>query len=200
MKKLCSVLCLALFVTTAFAQGLVRFANNASTLVSVYGPTPGPIQPLPANAPGTYLFALMTAPAGVTDLSQFTFSGLYATNTAEAGRLQGSPPTGVAVDGWLPGQYRNFLVVGWPSFYPDFIGQGEPPSSYPSYCSPIGTGWAGGTIDTGASIPALSIFGAPPLVPGFVIYRVPEPAVLSLLTPAILAALLRRGSRSTAIG
>ncbi len=196
MKIPMTAFCLAILVTGVQGQGLVRFANSDSTLISVFGPYPyPPVGPLPANAPGTYLFALLTAPAGDFSLDDFHFTGNYATNTAAAGRISGGPVLGITVDTWAPGQTRNFMVVGWPSFYgSDFqnVFGGMPVSSYLSYCSSIGTGAAGGTLGDGSSVPTLNIFGDPPSIGGFVIYRIPEPAFGAVLALSVAAVLILR--------
>src|SRR5579863_1569934 len=97
-------------VELTFAQGTVVFINAPTTLVSA-GPMgqnaaiPGP--------PGSYYFGLLTAPPATTNPGQFTFAGVYATNTSSPGRLDGGEPAVVA--GWLPGETRSFLVAGWSS-------------------------------------------------------------------------------------
>ena len=87
MKNLIAALCFSLSLVSACSQGLVKFANNASTLVSVMPDLPPWVSgPLPSGAAASYLFGLLIAPSGTTDPGAFTFTGTYATNTAAAGR------------------------------------------------------------------------------------------------------------------
>ena len=96
-----------------FAQGTVNFVNTSTTLVRTnalfYG---GPAGNISSNL-GGYVFALLTAPSTVTSLSPsaqelltstWTFTGLYATNTAATagGRLSGGSPA-TTQQGWAPG-------------------------------------------------------------------------------------------------
>jgi hypothetical protein len=110
---------------------------------------------------------------------------------------------GVVVNGWAIGETRNFMVVGWPSFYgSDFntVFGAYPVSSYSGYCSGIGTGAAGGPDPvSGQTIPGLNIFGQPPSIGGFVIHRVPEPLFLPLagLAAAVLLIFRRRSWASS---
>lgn len=192
--------------TAALGQGIVKFGNTPTTLVSEYFGTP-PAE-LTSGPPGSFYFGLMTAPAGVTDLSAFQFSGLYATNTAVPGRFQGGPNTGVTVPGWAAGTTRNFLVVGWgaegghtfPQGQWDFFYGGGPgvPSVMRFGISGIGTGMAGGTDPLGNPLPPLVMFGSPPAInTGFLVYYWPEPSSLSLtgLGAAVLLGFRRRVMR-----
>ena len=104
MKKLAAILCLTALATGAFAQGYVRFANSSTTLVSVDG----------AVTSGTYYYALLAAAPGTTDRSTFQFTGIYASSTAPAGRLQGGSLQGVyTTAAWGALQERSFFVAGW---------------------------------------------------------------------------------------
>jgi len=194
MKKLAAILCLAVLATGAFAQGLVKFSNNGSTLVS-FGPqgagaatTPGP----------TFYYCLLTAPLGTTDPTAFTFAGIYATNTTSTtgGRLQGGSNLGVTVAGWAAGTSRSFEVAGWS------IDGGTAwnsawltaPSGMSYFgLSGIGQGIAGGTDSNGGSIPALAVFGAAPsITSGFTVTPVPEPGTMALAGLGAAALLIFR--------
>src|SRR5215472_10983666 len=98
MKMVLLVLWLLLSISFAMAQGSVNFFNSANTLISIDSgngqPTPIAIQPN-----GCY-FGLLTAPLGTTDPTLFSFTGVYATNLAFAGRLSGG--VNVTVPGWVP--------------------------------------------------------------------------------------------------
>lgn len=104
MKNLLAAFLVAGLGTTAPAQGLVNFLNTSATLISSSGTA---IQ----GPPGTYYFALLTAPVGTTDPALFTFSGAYGTNQATAGRFTGG--VNVPIPGWYPGTTRAFMVAGW---------------------------------------------------------------------------------------
>src|SRR5512133_3024489 len=70
---------LAALITGVFGQGLVVFQNTSTTLISVNA----------GVTSGTFYYALLCAPPGTTDRTQFVFTGLYATNTASPGRFLG---------------------------------------------------------------------------------------------------------------
>lgn len=176
-------------------QGLINFYNTPSTLVSVASagifPIGGPV--------GSYEFVLLTSPVGAFN---FSFAGVYGTNTMTAGMFTGG--SGVAVPGWAPGTARDFAVFGWdvadggvlynaswlnpnlsigPGYhFPMFIGEA------------IGSGIAGGVTGSG-TVPTLNIFGGPTGIQrGFVLgVPVPEPSCLAFGgLGAVLFTLLRR--------
>ena len=177
-------LCWVHLSATAVAQGTVKFINSSTTLVSngtslISGPV------------GSYYFALLTAPVGASDLRQFTFSGVYATNQATAGRLYGGST--VTVPGWPAGTARSFLVWGWDAAYYGptwnpiwlelrFSGMGG---------SVIATGVAGG-IDpnTGENLPALSIFSSSTISAGFNLFGClggpPQPGSIDPASQAVV--------------
>jgi hypothetical protein len=163
MKKLFTTLILTVLVSTAFAQGLVHFANTSTTLISIY--------PAPANPPGFY-FALLSAPLGTTDPTQFVFSGVYATNIAVAGRIQGGSTCNST---WPPAMTRSFMVVGWSADAGYVWNQSwltSPPScgSYFGY-SMIATGMAGGADPvTGLTFPALPLFSGTTINTGWTLW------------------------------
>src|SRR6476660_9821153 len=86
MNKLINVVFALLLSGTVHAQGLVKFKNSSTTLISANNF----VIPPAAGFPDFY-FALLTAPLGTTDYHAFTFAGVYATNTTATtgGRLQG---------------------------------------------------------------------------------------------------------------
>ena len=96
MKEIFLALSLVTAVPAVFAQGTVIFANTQTTLVSS-GPA-GLALPI-SGPPGSYYFGLLIAPVGTLAASQFAFTGVYATNSAVAGRIL---PSGYspAVPGW----------------------------------------------------------------------------------------------------
>jgi hypothetical protein len=111
MKKYLAALSLAAMLsmdastTGAFAQGLIFFWNGPVTLIS-YGAL-GNTTPLPANEPGAFFFALLTSD---TEAGPFTFTGMYGTNSALAGRIASYVNV---VIGWPPGASKNYEVAGW---------------------------------------------------------------------------------------
>lgn len=172
---------------SAAAQGLVNFNNTAATLFSA-----GPAGP-PINAvPGSFYFALLTAPLGATDPGQFSFSGIYATNTSVPGRFFGG--SGVEVPGWLAGDTRSFRVAGWSAslgltWDPAWL-NGLFDSGGFWGLSGIGTGSPGGAYAGGPPlIPPLILFGgATGIRGGFNFYPVPvpEPATVPLLLIGVI--------------
>jgi hypothetical protein len=149
---------LVLFLTlcsSAFAQGLVHFQNTPATLVSFnYG---GDIRPI-SGAPGPYYFALLIAPMGGSNVTDFVFCGLYATNISAEGRFGG--PSEAQVPGILPGQMFGFEIAGWtseagPTFQKDWLD--VPPCGGMGF-STVGSGIAGGSSTNGI-LPALDLFG-----------------------------------------
>lgn len=147
MKKVVAVFCLGVSLTGALAQGLVHFANDPTTLVTYQAWTNGvigPFVPIPANNPGAFYFGLLTAasPAG-----PFTFTGIYATNSADAG-LFGPASYTPTVPGWAPGASMFYEVAGWsaslgPTFNPVWLTGNLGNFGYFGV-SPVGLSVAGG--------------------------------------------------------
>jgi hypothetical protein len=186
MKKLAVILCLSALTTGAFAQGLVNFFNNPTTLISAG--TPGNLQTLAANSAGSYYFGLLTAPVGSTT---FTFANVYGTNQNAAGRFTGG--NGVTVPGWGAGVTMQYEVAGWASslgatFNPAWLANA--PSGFG--LSGIGSGQAGGATATG-TLPNFNLFGGTGLTSGFgVISTVPEPTSMALAGLGAAALLIFR--------
>ena len=121
MKKFTAILCLSALATGAFAQGTVTAINGtyslARTNATGLGGTAGSTAP---SSLGFY-YGLFTAASTVTSVDAnlqnllsgtWTFTGLYATNLASAGRLSGG--AGVATtQGWTPGVTNSYLLLGW---------------------------------------------------------------------------------------
>jgi len=186
MKKLAVTLALAAIATSTFAQGLVKFANNATTLVS-YGQQGGA---LTATTPGaSFYYALLVAPMGTVDPLAFSFAGIYATNSAATtgGRFQGGSLLGVSVAGWAAGESRSFEIAGWSAnlgatWNPAWLTTHPGGSQDYFGVSAIGAGLAGGTDSNGASIPALALVGAAPSISSGwgMTSVVPEPGTMAL--------------------
>jgi len=195
MKKLIATMCLTALATAAFAQGTVRFANSAQTLV-MNGLTGQAVA-----STGTFYFGLFTGADGETDATKIATLGLYATNSATAdGRFVLLPLTGVAVPGWTTGDTKTFVVRGWSAdlghdWNPLWL-EGTFPGATPNSVfgtSMIGVGAAGGTDSLGNPVPALSIFGAAPaLTEGFTLEVVPEPTTMALAGLGVAALLIFR--------
>jgi hypothetical protein len=110
MKKLAAILCLSALTTGAFAQGLVTFLNNNSTLSSA---TVNGVSAATSGAAGSWYYGLLIAAPGTTDATKFSFSGVYATNLATAGRFFGG--SGVSVPGWVAGDSKAYEIAVWSS-------------------------------------------------------------------------------------
>lgn len=124
MKKLTAILCASALATGAFAQGTISVLNGTYSLArtnstGLSGGTAG-------NAAGTlggFYYAVFTAASTTTSIDAnlqnllsgaWTFTGVYATNIAAAGRLSGG--SGVATtQGWTPGVTNSYLLLGWSS-------------------------------------------------------------------------------------
>jgi hypothetical protein len=194
MKFVTAAALIAGIAGSSYAQGLVNFNNTASTLISAFTGTANP----PISGPaGSYYFGLLIAPTNVTSLSQFTFAGIYATNTGVDGMFAGGSI--VSVPNWAAGTSQNYRVAGWwvgmgPYFTPAWL---VDPGSAVFGVSAVGSGIAGGSAG-GSNFPALDLFGGTSgLQQGFTLYPqalVPEPSTLGLLISAgiILVAKRRR--------
>lgn len=166
---------------SAFPQGWVNFMNSPATLFSVVDPG-GPH----VSSIGTFYFSLLTAPAGTGDPAQFTFSGLYATNQATAGRFFGG--TFLAAPNWAIGSSQAYLIAGWSASLGYEWNQawlnGVASGSGYFGVSSIATGIAGGIFDTNKPpIPPLNLFGgATGIASGILLYPVdvPEPSTAAL--------------------
>jgi hypothetical protein len=93
----------------AFAQGLVTFANGPTTLISISTNSGAIPTPYAASPPGSYYFGLLTA---TSTAGPFTFTGVYATNSAAAGSIGPNSYT-PSVSGWAPGATMFYEVAGW---------------------------------------------------------------------------------------
>lgn len=189
MKTIAALLSLFVCTTAAFAQGTVVFANGPTTLIS-YSPG-GLVSTLPASPVGSYYFGLLT---GFAATGPFTFSGVYATNTAGAGKLGPATYT-PAVPGWATGTKMFFEVLGWSAslgttFDPAWLtgfGSGVIGSQAWVGMSNVGSGFAGGGV-----APPLPIFGGTG-VAGFVLTpSIPEPSCMALSALSAAAVLVFR--------
>lgn len=89
MKKLLTVVALAVTAGFAFGQGQVSFLNTSSTYISANGaPISGPV--------GAYYGGMFYAPVGTVDVNLFQFSGAYGTNMTAAGYINGGTGTAKA--------------------------------------------------------------------------------------------------------
>jgi hypothetical protein len=157
----------------AVGQGLVSFYNTPTSLVALYrDPAGGPVSV--QWDPGMYYFGLLSAPLGATNLNQFTFTGVYATNEAVIGRFSGGTQQ---VPGWPPGTFMSFMVAGWSSnlghdWQPAWL-SGSFDGNGLFGLSGLGAGPAGGFDGTNSGF-ALPIFGgATGLESGFALYPAP---------------------------
>jgi len=183
---------MSVFPLGGFAQGIVDFSNGPTTPAMYYpwdaywngggGPISGPV--------GSWYFGLLisSSPAG-----PFVFSGVYATNTARAGRFSGGH--NVSVPGWESGVIMSFEVAGWSAslgagFNPQWLNQ------YPCgglfAVSAIGTGAAGGPGQNGAPYPPLPLFGGTGIYPGMIFAEIPEPCCLAVAGLGLGAFLISR--------
>jgi hypothetical protein len=203
MKKVLLILCVSWLTAAAFAQGTVRFLNSSYALISTNW---FPSNALTATAPNGFYYGLFTAPSTVTAATTsdlltptWTFTGIYATNIAAAGRLSGG--NGVAtLAGWAPGATNSFLVAGWNAVmghdWSTVSSELSQSSLHPYFgTSAVSFGAAGGGT---AGMPAFALWGlsptpqGTPLSAGFVIGSWPEPSTGALLLIAGFTLVVRR--------
>jgi len=195
MKKLAAILCLGALTTGAFAQGLVTFANSGVTQISIT-PSGGTAAAFAAGSPaGSYYFGLLTA---ATAAGPLTFSGVYATNGAGAGKMvAGYTP---AVAGWAPGVTMFYEVAGWSASLGTTFNAGWLTGNFAPGVqgyfgvSGIASGAAGGGLSVPA--PAFPLFGGTGLG-GFNMNAVgtapiPEPTSMALAGLGAAALLIFR--------
>lgn len=202
MKKLATLVCLTAIATGAFAQGTVSFLNSSTTLSSAGGVTS-------TGAAGSWYFALLTAPSTVTSVtlqalttSEWTFTGLQATNLATAGRLNGGANV-ATLQGWAPGETRSFAIAGWSSSLGRTWAEVSAQISSGNYLNPagfigvsgVGVGFAGGGP---SSLPQAVMFGTaataqvPTPITGLNMLPIPEPSSFALAGLGAAALLIFR--------
>ncbi len=204
MKRTAAILAIMTLASGVLGQGLINFANNSTTLISISDWSPP--MPIPSGQGGAYCFALLAAPSGTTDPHVFTFTGIQGTNQNTLGRFTGG--VGVVADNWAPGEAKAFYVVGWSVanngtvFDPAWIAsdpfgnfEGPPNSGFFGVSAIAPAGVAGGGPN---GIPNLTVFGGSQGIPfGFVLYPIPEPSTLAAFALG-LAALWARHFRKHA--
>ncbi len=199
MKKLAAILCFAALTSGAFAQGLINFLNNPTTLISVEGSV------IPSGQGGAYWFALVAAPSGTSDYFATTWAhtGLYGTNQNAAGRFTGG--LGLVANSWAAGETKAFFVVGWSAnngstldmawLQPGGVDTGHglfrgPSQGFFGVSAIAPAGVAGGGPQ---SLPNLVVFGGlQGIQSGFNLVPVPEPATLALAGLGAAALLIFR--------
>jgi len=143
----------------------------------------------------TYYFGLLTAASAA---GPFTFTALYATNTAAStgGRLAGG--NGIQVPGWAAGTAMSYEIAGWDAslghnFNASWLT--TPPTATGFFgVSPVATGTAGGVDATGNALPPYNLFGGATGIPaGFTLVNaVPEPSSMALAGLGAAALLIFR--------
>lgn len=177
-----------------YAQGLVNFFNNSSTLVTLLdenivnlGPTPGTL--------GGFRYELFVAPAGTSNPNLFTTTGLIATNTATIGRFSGG--ANLAIPGHVPGATVSILIRGWTASFgtnyvsasPYFVVIGSPTGHVGQ--SSIALNYVLGGFDGSTTLPTLPAFGGSQgIQTGFSLFSnqfIPEPATSALTMFGLVA-------------
>ena len=197
MKTALIIVWVIFTTAAAFAQGIINFANNPGTLISI-GIWPPPVIGPPSL--GSYYFALLTAAPGTKDPRQFTFSGLYATNTATAGRFSGGYD--IEAPGWAAGTIKSFMVAGWSASLGQNWNQEWLAGNFDKIgffgLSGIGTDAAGGFFGNWP-LPPMNVFGGALGIPsGFSLFpvpAVPEPAAASLAALGVAMLIAYRRNR-----
>jgi hypothetical protein len=189
MKTTAALLLILSTTTCSFSQGMINFANSASTLISSGG------TPMPVSGTQQFIFALFLAPsttvsaAGITPSltdPNFQFTDVYNTNNASLeGRLVNR--LGISVggsQGYPAGSTIDFIIRGWSvSAGATWSGalaswnNGTP--LVPMY---IGSSTIGDNmVLSGGGLPNLTVFGFGQYqVLGFNMVFIPEPSTLAL--------------------
>jgi hypothetical protein len=191
MKKLAALLCLSALTTGAFAQGIVNFANSATTHVTSGAAGAGVDI---SGAAGSYYFGLLISAPGA---NTWVNTGITATNSAAAaGRFV---LNGVAIPGWGAGVNKDYRVAGWSAslgttFNNAWLPNGATTGNGFFGFSAIGTGAAGGTDANGNSLPPFPLFGGSGITSGFNLAPVvtPEPSSMALAGLGAAALLIFR--------
>ncbi len=205
VRKLHLTLWLCVNCQAVFAQGVVSFLNNSTTLVSVNGSV------IPSGQGGAYWFTLLSAPSGTLDYfsSSWSQTGLYATNQNAAGRITGG--TYLVANNWGIGETKAFYVVGWSAdngttFNPAWVLPGNVETLYGSFAgtprgyfgvSEIGPAGEAGGGPGGFDRSLLVFGGVQGLQRGFNLFPVPEPTSFgfAVLGAAALLSLRRRDAQ-----
>jgi hypothetical protein len=123
MKKLTAILCLSALATGVFAQGTITVANGTYSLFHTNATGSAGTAGNTSAGLGGFYYAVFTAASTTTTIdtslqnlltSAWTFTGIYATNTAVAsgGRMNGGVGA-VTSQGWAPGTTNSYLLLGW---------------------------------------------------------------------------------------
>jgi len=200
MKGLLSLLGGLAFLSAAYGQGQVNFANTSSTSVLTNSTVGGLPSGTIFGPPGSYYFALFIAPSGTVDRASFAFTDAYGTNTATAGRFNGGQP---GLSGYSPGTTVSLLVRGWSanvgSQYSDVVNY----LANPTFDAWYGESQIAILILGGGGTPVPNLFGTFQggglnQIPGFTLemHAIPEPSSAALAGLGLAAMwLLRLRSR-----
>ncbi len=178
----------------SYAQGLINFFNNSSTLVTLVdeslvnlGPTPGTL--------GGFRYELFVAPAGTLNPNLFATTGLIATNTATIGRFSGG--ANLAISGHAPGATVAILIRGWTASFgtnnasasPYFVVIGSPTGHVGQ--TSIALNFVLGGFNGSTTLPTFSAFGGSQgIQTGFSLFSnqfIPEPATSALTMFGLVA-------------
>jgi len=188
MKKLIATFACSALVAGAYAQGIVTFANTATSTFQtesngVVANTPGTVANL-----GTFDYELLTANSTVSSVDQslqgllntniWTDTTLMGTNTTSAGRMNGG--SGVSVPtGWAGGAQAAYIIVGWSTTeatsWAQLAGELQGAVLGVNSVAPGGLSWTGGGLKVGGYVGATVIGnaesgGGPQSLPSFVLF------------------------------
>jgi hypothetical protein len=184
MKKIIATLALGAFAGGTFAQGIVTFANNPTTLFQIN--SNGVVSSTPAGAAGTFDYELLTAASTVTSVDAslqgllsggtWTDTTLMGTNTGSAGRLNAGSQVTVPT-GWAGGAQEAYIIVGWSANEGSSWAtvSGELTNAILGTNASGGLTWTGGGLKNGGYVGATVIGnaesgGGPLSLPSFVLF------------------------------
>jgi len=208
MKKLLTIAALVGVTSLSFGQGTINFFNTTKTTVrtnsTVGGPTTGVMSPL-VNPNGDYYFALFAAPTtqstvgavGIND-GNWSFVGLYATNSGTAGVFSGNTVAFPTAAQYAAGSTVNVFAAGWSANVGTTVASAQ---QFMTANSGGISGWYGqsavatGVVLGGGAVPAGTPFGTLAGQAGtfnLQLQPVPEPGTFALAGLGAAALLIFR--------
>jgi len=193
MKKLLTIAALIGVTSLSFGQGTVNFFNTTKTTVRTNSAVGGPTTGVMDVTPNHYYFALFAAPTttttvgaiGVSD-GAWTFTGLYANNSATLGVFSGGTVALPVNAAYAAGSTVNMFAAGWSDSVGTTVAQAQ---SFMAQGTHAFNGWYGqsivatGIVLGGGPTPAGTPFGTLANQAGsfsLLLQPIPEPSSFAL--------------------